>query len=171
MVSEYIVNLLVVLTVIGNIFVLLTLLRIIFRSFLKGMSKEISKHNLLLAFIVSLTATSGSLFFSEVLGYVPCELCWFQRIFMYPLPIIFLVALLRQDRNVRRYALPLSVIGAIIAAYHYTIQRLSIQTACDASGPSCMTVEMFRLGYITIPMMALTAFIMIFLLLTAYQKR
>ena len=170
MLTDYIINLLTILTLLGDIFIALSIIRLFAKGLFPAIAKEIHRHNHALAFIVALTAASGSLFFSEVMGYVPCELCWFQRIFMYPLPIILLVSLIKNDRSVKKYVLPLAVIGGCFSAYHYTIQRLSIQTSCSATGPACTTVDMFALGYITIPMMALTASIMIIVLLTAFEK-
>ena len=77
-----------------------------------------------LAFAVALTATAGSLYFSEVAGLEPCTLCWYQRIAMYPLALILGVAAWRGDWGVRRYAAPLAAIGAVVATYHVALQRL-----------------------------------------------
>ena len=79
---------------------------------------------LLFAFTVSLVATLGSLFYSEVLGFEPCKLCWFQRILMYPQPVLYLVAFLSKKKDVFLFTLPLSIIGVVIASYHYLLQRL-----------------------------------------------
>ena len=134
--------------------------------FLEDLKHSLRKKSMLLALIVSLTATLGSLFYSEILGYAPCKLCWFQRIFMYPLPIIFAIALKKKDFKIKDYAIPLAVIGALIAAYHYSIQVFQFTTACNADSEiPCNIVYSFELGYITIPMMALTAFILIIILM------
>ncbi|MEM3154579.1 MAG: disulfide bond formation protein B [Candidatus Woesearchaeota archaeon] len=120
------------------------------------------------SFIVALIATLGSLFFSEIAGYEPCKLCWFQRIFMYPMAIILLIALIR-NLNARPYALPLTIIGIPIAAYHYGLQVYAkavpgFSDACSATGVSCVSAN-FTYGFITIPLMALVAFILITILM------
>ena len=101
-------------TVIGQIFVLLSLLVILFGKKLYGIRNIIWKYHLDLAFITALTATLGSLFFSEVMHFPPCELCWFQRIFMYPQAVILFIVLFARDQNVRKYILALSAIGMSI---------------------------------------------------------
>ncbi len=120
-----------------------------------------------LGFIVATTATLGSLYFSEVAGYVPCRLCWFQRIAMYPLSVILLVGAIRRDAGVKWYAAPIAVIGAVIAGYHTLIEwRPELDTgACDLSGPSCTAVWFREFGFITLATMALVGFIAILALL------
>ncbi len=121
----------------------------------------VKKYGLTFAFIVSATATLGSLFYSEVLGYEPCELCWYQRIFMYPLPFISGLALRKKDRSVMPYIILLASIGLTIALYHYLMQvGLLPSLVCDAVGysTSCSQRFVMEYGYITIPMMSLTAF-------------
>lgn len=116
--------------------------------------------------LFALTATSGSLYLSNVLGWEPCRLCWFQRIFMYPLVVVMAVAILFEKNDVRDYVIPMSVIGATISVYHYAIQRVTqFQSAgCSVLSVSCETQYTFYYGYITIPMMALTAFLAILVL-------
>jgi len=88
---------------------------------------------------------------------------------MYPLPIIFGMALKNKDFKIKRYTIPLAIIGALIAAYHYSMQIFQFTTTCGANSEvPCNIVYSFELGYITIPMMALTAFILIIILL--YKK-
>lgn len=125
----------------------------------------VTRNALYFAFAAALIATSGSLFFSEIAHYDPCKLCWFQRIFMYPLAIMFAVAIWKKDMRVRRYALPLAVIGAPIAAYHYGLQVYNaispITSSCSATGPSCASTPIMTFGFVTIPLMALVAFLII----------
>jgi disulfide bond formation protein DsbB len=120
-----------------------------------------------LSFIVALIATLGSLFFSEVLGYPPCVLCWYQRIAMYPLALIFFVALWSEDENHVKYALPLAVAGLGIAIYHnllyYGILPDSIKP-CQ-QGISCTSRQVEWLGFITIPLLSLVSFTMLTTLL------
>ena len=130
---------------------------------LKGRSidailSSVSKDGRSLAFLISLTAMCGSLFYQFGLQFTPCELCWFQRIFMYPLPFIIGVSLVRK-KEAFDFAMPLCAIGALIAAYQYCLQLFSISSfACSADG-SCSLVQAMAFGYITIPLMSLTAFI------------
>lgn len=137
-----------------------------------GFWKFLGKNALLFAFIVALVSMSGSLFFSEVLGYAPCKLCWFQRIFMYPLVLILGIALFKRERKIFRYVIPMSVIGGLIAAYHYISQVLEYTGTCGANSEvPCAIKYTFELGYITIPMMALTAFVLICILGYMNRKR
>ncbi|MBM7702756.1 disulfide oxidoreductase [Metabacillus iocasae] len=112
---------------------------------------------------VSFIATLGSLFFSEIMRYIPCELCWYQRIFMYPLVIVLGVAYAKKDYGVAKYALPLSIIGGSISIYHYLIQKVpAFSSAAMSCGVvPCMGQYINWLGFITIPFLALTAFIII----------
>lgn len=133
-------------------------------------------HGILFAFIFSLIATLGSLFYSDVAKFQPCELCWYQRIFMYPNAVLLGFALLRKEKSVINYSLLLSVIGIIISAYHnYIYYGGASITSCSAGGlgASCVRKFVAEFGYITIPMMALTAFAMVifFLLLAKFEKK
>ncbi len=117
------------------------------------------------AFLVAATATAGSLYFSEVADYVPCRLCWFQRIAMYPLVVILLVAALRGDRSVRWYVVPLAAIGAAVSTYHYAIEwRPSLEGGACGVGPSCADIWFRELGFVTLAFMALCAFLTILVL-------
>lgn len=116
-----------------------------------------------LSFLVALGATLGSLYFGEILKYPPCTLCWYQRICMYPLVIIFGAALWTEDEKFLKNSLPLAIIGLIIASYHnllyYNIIPDSI-TPCS-QGVSCTSKQIELLGFITIPLMSLVSFIII----------
>ena len=116
------------------------------------------------AFVVAAIATGGSLFFSEIAHYVPCELCWFQRICMYPLSIVTLLAAFRGEHRVARYLLPLPVVGAGISVYHLLVENgvVSQAKACLLSAPGgCATKWINEFGYLTIPTLALTAFVLL----------
>lgn len=124
------------------------------------------RSTLYLALTVALVATLGSLYFSEVNGFVPCALCWYQRILMYPLVGILVVGLLRLDVNLPYYVLPFTLLGQGIATYHYLLQKttlLGAPTVCRA-GVSCVTAYINWLGFITIPFLAMTAFFLITIL-------
>jgi len=124
-----------------------------------------------LAWIVAVVATAGSLIYSEVVHLVPCRLCWFQRIAMYPLSVILLVGAIRREALVKYYALPLSLGGALVSIWHYLNQAFpSLESgSCDLANPcSARYVEAF--GFISIPFMAGTGFILISVLLAFYVR-
>lgn len=121
----------------------------------------IKKNLLQLALIQATLATIGSLVFSEILKFPPCILCWYQRIFMYPLVIILAVGIWKKDKNVHLYALPLSIAGLIISIYHNLLYYNIIpesSTPCTL-GISCTTKFVEWFGFITIPFLSMTAFI------------
>ena len=120
-----------------------------------------------LAWLVALVATLGSLYFSEVRHFVPCALCWFQRVFMYPLVVVLGVASFRQDQGVVKYALPLAVLGGLTAVYHLLEQNVpgfAPPAMCQVGVP-CGAKYIDWLGFISIPVLSLTAFVLISVLL------
>jgi disulfide bond formation protein DsbB len=151
-----------VLTGLGTVVLLSPRLR---RQLLPQLKQRLTaNHFLIAAYIVALIATIGSLTYSDVAGYTPCKLCWYQRILMYPQVVLYLVALVIKDKAIAYYAIALSVIGALLAGYHYLLQMGIITTsACATVGFSVSCSENFgaTFGYITIPMMSLSAFLLI----------
>jgi disulfide bond formation protein DsbB len=131
----------------------------------------ISPLALVLAAVVAAVALLGSLYFSEVANFPPCRLCWYQRICMYPLVPILAIAAARRDRAVRWYALPLVIIGGAISTWHILVERFpSLESgACDPANP-CTIIWVEKLGYLTIPTMALSGFVVIGLLLVLPQE-
>ncbi|HEX9259711.1 MAG TPA: disulfide oxidoreductase [Acidimicrobiales bacterium] len=120
-----------------------------------------------LAWLVALTCTLGSLYFSEVANYIPCTLCWYQRIAMYPLAVILLVAVVRKDRGVVWYALPVAAIGLAISTYHYLEEWFpSIDSGVCSSTIPCSFVWFRKFGFISLPYMALSGFAFIIALIT-----
>ncbi|GAB6880392.1 disulfide oxidoreductase [Halorubrum gandharaense] len=109
--------------------------------------------------VVAGVATAGSLYFSEVLGLVPCDLCWYQRIFMYPLVVVLGVAAIDGRTRVYRTALPLSLGGVAVSAYHTYIQ-LTPAATCTVDG-ACTAILWQGFGVFTIPRLALVAFTLI----------
>jgi disulfide bond formation protein DsbB len=101
----------------------------------------IQKHSLYIAWAISLAAMLGSLYFSNIRGFPPCVLCWYQRICLYPLVAILGVGILKRDKNVFFYAMPLAVIGALISVYHNLLYYKLIpgSLAQCANGTSCTT--------------------------------
>lgn len=116
------------------------------------------------AAVVALLATASSLWLSEVADFVPCQLCWYQRIAMYPMAIVLPIAAIRRDLGARWYALPLAVVGALIALFHHIEQRLPTDEllSCSADGNPCTTrwVNEFG-GMVSIPTMAFGAFVLL----------
>lgn len=123
----------------------------------------IDKHYLKLGFIISLLASVFVLVYSEVIGYVPCYLCWYQRVFMFPLVFIFGSAIWHKDRKIVKYVLPLLLVGFFISVYMNLVYYFKTDAAnipCDASGASCYQQLISEFGgYISMPMLALTAFV------------
>lgn len=119
------------------------------------------------AWIIAIVAMAGSLYFSEVRLFVPCVLCWYQRILMYPLTLILGVATYRQDGRAFAYSLPLAVLGMLVALYHVLHQKIPGfgSAAVCRSGVACDTQYINWLGFISIPVLSLTAFTAITVLL------
>jgi disulfide bond formation protein DsbB len=135
---------------------------------LQSLRGLVEGYELWLAFLVTATATAGSLFFSEIAGFVPCELCWYQRICMYPLAIVTLLAAFADDPRVARYLLPLPLVGAGVSVYHLLIENGVVKQSqiCLLSAPGgCATKWIEEFGYVTIPVLALTGFALAFALL------
>ena len=123
----------------------------------------LERSSLYIALLVAWIAMCGSLYFSEVVGYIPCTFCWYQRILMYPLAVILAVGLLRRDRHLPVYVLPLSALGIGVSTYHYLLQKTNLfseLTTCQVGVP-CSGVWINWLGFITIPFLALIAFFVI----------
>ncbi|MER2090069.1 MAG: disulfide oxidoreductase [Sporosarcina sp.] len=123
------------------------------------------ENGLIFIWTVSLVATLGSLYFSEVRGYEPCTLCWYQRILMYPIVLISGVALFQKNARIALTTAVFSVVGGGISLYHYGIQKLSFlsDSAPACGNVSCTGQYINYLGFITIPFLALTAFLVIFI--------
>lgn len=124
------------------------------------------------AWLISAISTLGSLFFSNVMMLPPCTLCWFQRIFMYPLVLIFLVPLFSFDRSVVKFSLPLALSGWLIAVYHNLLYYHVLPESASpcVQGISCTTVQLNWLGFITIPLLSLTGFTLILLFVFILQR-
>jgi len=159
---------LALLTVVAQATVLtVAALALVARPTLARVRDALGDQPLQLAWIVALVATAGSLWLSEGAHFVPCRLCWYQRIAMYPMSVILGIAAFRHDVRVRIYALPVVAIGATISIWHMLIERfpsLESSTSCDPANP-CSLIWTERFGYLTIPTMALSAFALIATLL------
>jgi disulfide bond formation protein DsbB len=170
-VTHAVIEILAVLGVVGQaLVVLLVLLLLVARRLVRDW---LWGYELWAAFVVAAIATGGSLFFSQVAGFIPCEMCWFQRICMYPLSILTLFLAYHRDHRSARYLLPFPVIGAGASIYHLLIENAVVKepAACQLGGTGCATKWIDYFGYMTIPTLALTAFVLltIFLALAAAE--
>jgi len=131
-----------------------------------GLAAAVAPQALQLAFLVALGATLGSLYLSEVAHFTPCVLCWYQRAAMYPLAVVLGLAAWRRDLAVRPYGLALAAAGGTVSAYHYLLERFPALEAgtCDPDNP-CTLLWVWRFHYISIPLMAGSAFALVALLL------
>ena len=118
------------------------------------------------AFAIAIVATLGSLYLSEGAHFLPCALCWYQRIAMYPSAVVLAVALLRRRTDAHVYVVPIAAMGALISSYHMLVERVPrFESGVCKSTTPCTVIWTRRLGYLTIPTMALTAFVAIVVLL------
>ncbi len=127
---------------------------------------------LFLAWLVAGVAMIGSLYFSEVALYEPCKLCWYQRIAMYPMAVILAIAVAKRDYGVKRYVVPVALIGAAISSYHYLIEwypNLEGDGTCSLAVP-CTFVWFRRFGFVSLPYMALSGFLFIALFASLRPK-
>ncbi|MCB9137147.1 MAG: disulfide bond formation protein B [Caldilineaceae bacterium] len=127
------------------------------------MERLLERYGLYGALSTASTAMFGSLYFSEVAGYVPCVYCWYQRILMYPLVAILTVGLLRRDKGLAAYVLPFSLLGIGVSTYHYLLQKTQLfdSSAVCQVGVPCTSIWINWFGFVTIPFLALTAFLII----------
>jgi disulfide bond formation protein DsbB len=159
------------LTVLSQLFVLFLLYCL-----LRGHGKVtgfFGKYAIWLGFVISLGATLTSLLYSDVIGFDPCTLCWVQRLFIYPQVILFGLALWRKERVIVDYSLALSIVGGLIAVYHYYGQMFNTGALpCKAAeGVSPCAIRFFvEFGYVTIPMMSLTAFMLLIAFMALSKK-
>ena len=133
--------------------------------------RDVQRNALWLAWIVALVATLGSLYYSEIAHFVPCKLCWYQRICMYPLAVILLVAAVRRERRIWMYVLPQAVVGAGFALYHTQLQAFPSQGSsfCTTLEP-CTVRYVWQFGFVSLPFMALSAFSFIITMLLVARR-
>lgn len=170
-----IITLLSVATIVTQIALILIIIILIVKKDLL-INTFLNKHLNKGLFIVAAIASFGSLFFSQIAKFNPCELCWFQRIFMYPLVFLFGLACYFKDKNIYKYAAPLVIVGWVIALYHNYIYYQGVQnTVCSINNASSCIIPYFtKFGYIGIPIMSLSAFSLLgimLILLKLNQKK
>lgn len=125
------------------------------------------------AWVIALGAMLGSVFFGEVMKLPPCTLCWYQRICLFPLTVILAVGILLRDERLPAYALPLVVAGLALGLYHNLIYYGVIPEEISpcTGGVPCSTRQIELLGFITIPLLALLAFLSILISLLIHRAR
>lgn len=123
---------------------------------------SLAGYGLGLAWSMAVVATLGSLYYSQIAHFIPCEYCWYQRIAMYPLAIVLGIAFFKGDEAVRRYVYPLAVIGGSISAYHYLIQHVpDLATGTCSTITPCTAALVWKFDFVSIPLMALVSFAVI----------
>ncbi len=165
---------LAIFTLLGNAFLIsLVLFYFLSRPIFERIMKCLSDYALILGLFVAASGTIGSIIYSEVVGFPACILCWTQRIFMYPMMFLFGMAVYRKERSIIPYSMMLAFIGGMIALYQWIKDMLalysSITLPCPAVTllPSCDKMYVLEYGYITIPMIALNAFMLIVIIMYA----
>ena len=123
--------------------------------------------------LIACISTLASLFLSEVMGFQPCVLCWYQRICMYPLVLILPAALFSHDRNVVRYAAPLALLGLLVAGFHLLLVAGYIPESIKpcVQGVPCSEVQIEWFGFVTIPLLSALSFLAISVLLAVTYRR
>lgn len=155
--------------VISNVFAAILLLALIFKR-RSSLVHFVGKHAVSLGFLLALGAVIGSLFYSEIIGFEPCVLCWWQRVAIYPLLALFTVAVYKKDRGVFSYVVPLSLIATVISLYHsYVYWGGKSILPCTALGGACSKIYVYAFGYVTIPAMVLS--IAVLMLLFAWANK
>lgn len=173
MIQENITAVVALLTLLSNIFFVVFIAFLwINKDFKNYIYNFVNKYVLELIFFSSMSALVGSLLYSNVAGFPPCELCWIQRIFMYPQALLSFMAMLWKDKKMVIYLFPMTVLGGIVALYHSLANWGwgGSLVECAAAGGECSKVYVLEYGYITIPFMALTTFAYLLLISVIYYK-
>jgi disulfide bond formation protein DsbB len=160
-------------TVVGQVYVVSIFLLLVLNRRQERRSQLLSyvaSQAILIGFLVAFASVVLSLFYSNVVGYTPCTLCWWQRIFMYPLVLLFGMALWKKDTKIVDYGIVFSVIGAVIGAYNHYIQLGGSPLVPCSAVVSCAQRFVFEFGYISIPLMSFTGFMIIAVSLYTYKK-
>lgn len=139
----------------------------------RDVAAQVTQWGLWAAFALAFAGSALTLYYSEIVGYVPCGLCWLVRVFLYPQVILFALALYKKDRSIADYSLALSIPGALVALYtHYLQMGGASLVPCPASGVSdCAKRLVFEFGYVTMPMMGLTLIALLIILMLFVRRR
>ena len=172
--TEIINKLLSLGTLLAHIFLIIALILIFVKKEKNCIKDFFGKHGLLFAWLVTLFSTVLSLYYSEIVGFEPCSLCWWQRVFLYPQAIFLGIAYFKKEfKYSSLYAIVLSIIGGVFALYQNALYYGAPQIdTCDGSATavSCTKLYILEFGYITIPIMSLTAFLLIIMFLKLQKK-
>jgi disulfide bond formation protein DsbB len=147
---------------------------IFFRSKTNRLLIFFKKYTFIMGFLIAFGAVSMSLFYSEVIGFPPCELCWIQRIFLYPQLVLFGMELYKRERSIVDFSIVFAILGSITSLYHVYIERGG-ESALPCAAPgvvsqvSCATRYVYEFSYVTIPVMALTLSLFLILILWNYK--
>lgn len=138
---------------------------------LHSIAGHIERYGTWIGFKLSLLATLGALFYSDVLGFEPCPLCWWQRIFLFPQVILFAVALRKRDRKVAEYSIALSILGVVVALYQHVLQIMPEGTLpCPAVAAGCAQRIIFEFGYITFPLVSFSVFALLIVVMLFVRR-
>lgn len=155
------------LTILSQLGILFLILLFVFRKLQpkdkssKRLADLLANNYVALVFSITAGATAGSFAMSEIFGFLPCKLCWYQRVFMFPQFVVAAIALFTNDNGIKKYIVALSLIGAGIAVYHLLLQALPAVIQCGDELVSCEENPFVTFGYITIPVMSLTSFLLL----------
>ncbi len=142
---------------------------------LRDIASILQKWGLWVSLILAIGASAMTLFYSEVLGIEPCGLCWIQRVFLYPQILLFAIAIWKKDKNVADYSIAFSIVGGLTALYQHYLQMGGTSILpCPASSSQavdCAVRFVFEFGYITFPMMALSLFAFLIVLMSFVRQR
>lgn len=171
-------NTLALITVLGNVMLAVAVLTVFAHFVTKKKRVLVPKyivafmhqHGMLFAFLTALFSTLASLFLSEIAHFPPCKLCWYQRIAMYPQVLLLGIAVFQNDYSVKKYSVPLSVIGLLIALYHYILQVSPLPLPCSDEVANCALKQFTFFGYITIPVMSATGFTLLLLFMRLAKR-
>ncbi len=163
MLLEFVNKTLAVSTILSEIFLVTGILYLVFskKSKENKLLSFFGKYGILFGFLVAVSSTVLSLFYSDYIGYEPCKLCWLQRIFIYPQVILLGMALWRKDSKIIDYSLAIASIGTVIAIYHLYISYGGTElVSCGATAVSCTREYVREFGFVTIPVMSFTGFLL-----------
>jgi len=140
------------------------------KSWGKGLVDFLGRNSINITFAISILVVLGSLYYSQILGFEPCVLCWWQRVFLFPLPVIIATALWKGKRDVFTYVVPLVALAGLVAFYqaYANLGGFSF-TSCTAVGGACSKIYVKEFGYITIPIMSLT--VSVYVLVMAWLNK
>lgn len=133
--------------------------------------RSVRAHLIPIAFVVTLGMAALTLYFEYAFGYLPCELCWWQRVFLFPQIILFGLASYKRDRSIIDYSLVLSGIGFLIGVFNYALLYAPSLAPCPAVGVSCAKVYFLVFGYVTFPLWAVTGFAFLIALMLMERAR